>query len=130
MQGGSSFVFDASAILALLYRESGHERIEGVLADGFVSSVNLSEAATKLHEDGHPSDQVTENLEVLGLTVVPFSESLALEAARLRNPTRKVGLSLGDRACLATALELNLPVITTDRVWSKLDLGIEIRVIR
>ena len=54
----------------------------------------------------------------------------AFRTAALRNPTRKTGLSLGDRACLATALELNLPVITTDRVWSKLNLGIQIQVIR
>lgn len=130
MEDGNNFVFDASAILALLYRESGHARVQERLADSLVSAVNLSEAGTKLHEDGHSPEEVKENLDVLGLTVVPFTDLLAMEAAKLRNPTRKIGLSLGDRACLATALELNLPVVTTDRVWKKLNLGLDIRVIR
>jgi PIN domain nuclease of toxin-antitoxin system len=73
---------------------------------------------------------VVSDLAVLGLTVVPFTALLAFRAAELRNPTRKIGLSLGDRACLATALELGLPVVTADRVWSKLKLGIDIHVIR
>ncbi len=126
----SRLVFDASAILALLYRESGHEKIERLLDGGFVSSVNLAEVATKLHEDGHAPGEVEESIAVLALTVIPLTEALALAAAWLRNSTRKAGLSLGDRACLATAADLGRPVVTTDRVWKKLELGLEIRVIR
>jgi ribonuclease VapC len=43
---------------------------------------------------------------------------------------RHYGLSLGDRACLALAMELKLPVVTADRAWIDLDLGIDICVIR
>ena len=126
----SSFVFDASAILALLRRESGHEEIEGFLEGSRVSAVNLCEAATKLEEEGNPADEVAVALDALNLTVVPFSTPLALRAASLRNPTKHVGLSLGDRACLATAIDLGLPAVTTDRIWTKLDLGIPIHVVR
>ncbi|MEZ5363679.1 MAG: type II toxin-antitoxin system VapC family toxin [Bryobacterales bacterium] len=126
----SSFVFDASAILALLRRESGHEEIEDFLEGSRVSAVNLCEAATKLEEEGNPADEVAVVLDALNLTVVPFNTPLALRAASLRNPTKHVSLSLGDRACLATAIDLGLPVVTTDRIWTKLDLGIPIHVVR
>lgn len=55
---------------------------------------------------------------------------LALEAARLRGATRPRGLSLGDRFCLSLAARLALPVLTTDRAWADLDLGIDIRLVR
>ena len=40
------------------------------------------------------------------------------------------GLSLGDRACLALALKLNLPALTTDRIWENLNLSVQVQVIR
>ena len=43
---------------------------------------------------------------------------------------RKVGLSLGDRACLALAEHRRLPVITADRQWRGLDVSIEVRFLR
>jgi len=36
----------------------------------------------------------------------------------------------GDRACLALGLRLGCPVITADRMWAGLDVGVEILVIR
>jgi len=41
-----------------------------------------------------------------------------------------VGLSLGDRACLALALREQAPVLTGDRAWSKVDVGVEVVLIR
>jgi len=38
--------------------------------------------------------------------------------------------SLGDRVCLALARRRGLPVLTTDKPWADLDLGIEVRLIR
>jgi PIN domain nuclease of toxin-antitoxin system len=45
-------------------------------------------------------------------------------------PTAPWGLSLGDRACLALARLRNLPAVTADRAWAKLDLAIPIEVVR
>jgi PIN domain nuclease of toxin-antitoxin system len=39
-------------------------------------------------------------------------------------------LSLADRACLALAERERLPVLTADRHWGSLDLGIDVRLIR
>ena len=44
--------------------------------------------------------------------------------------TRPYGLSLGDRACLALAIQRKAAVYTTDAAWKNLNLGIEINVIR
>ena len=40
-----------------------------------------------------------------------------------------LGLSLGDRTCLALALSRKIPAYTADRMWAKLDIDIEIRII-
>jgi PIN domain nuclease of toxin-antitoxin system len=79
----------------------------------------------------HVARQMTDRGLLEGaITVEPFTGADAVEIARTRPLTREHGLSLGDRACLALAHRLELPVITADRTWSKLDLKLEIRQIR
>ncbi|GAB4280322.1 MAG: PIN domain-containing protein [Deferrisomatales bacterium] len=123
-------VFDASAVLAVLQEEPGSERVEGRLPRAAICAVNLSEAAGKMLEIGIPASEAREVLDALGLAVVPFDEQLAWGAAGLRRSTRRLGLSLGDRACLATALALGLPVVTADRAWAELGLPIQVDLIR
>lgn len=65
------------------------------------------------------------SLEIVALTVAD-----AVEIARLHVRTRALGLSLGDRACLALGLRLDAPVITADRSWAGLRLGIRVKTIR
>lgn len=50
----------------------------------------------------------------------------------LRPMTRQVGLSLGNRACLALAKSRQAIALTADRAWTELDpsLGIAIQCIR
>ena len=88
----------ASALLALLNRERGHQQAAEYLWEGVISSVNLSEVAAKLFEQGLPRAGVRQALRDLDLQVVPFDEAMGFEAARLRSVTRRQGLSLGDRA--------------------------------
>ena len=75
-------------------------------------------------------DKVRAILEPLRLNIVDFDQGLAYATAGLRRPTRHLGLSLGDRACLATALMLGVPAVTADRSWASLELGVDIKVIR
>ncbi len=51
-------------------------------------------------------------------------------AAILREPTRDLGLSLADRACLALASDLEVPAVTADRSWRDLDIGVEVELVR
>jgi PIN domain nuclease of toxin-antitoxin system len=126
----SNVVFDASAVLALLNQEQGSEAITALIPDAVISAVNLSEVIAKLAEAGIPEANIQQILDHLNLEVIPFNDQQALTAGLLRPSTKSVGLSLGDRACLALGTLLNLPVITSDRAWSNLQLNLDIRVIR
>jgi len=129
---GTRCTLDASALLAYLGREPGYEPVRQALRDGArISTVNLSEAYAKLVQRAIPLDPVINRVHALGLRAVPFDEHLARCAAELLPHTRRLGLSLGDRAALALAQALAVPVLTTDRAWAKLDVnGISVRLIR
>ena len=116
----SSFVLDASAVIAYLNQEPGADRVENCLGDAYISTVNLAEVLTKSVEAGHDLVTARESFYLLGIKVVEFSASHAGKAAELRTDTRTLGLSLGDRSCLALADELKLPVVTTDKQWQKI----------
>ncbi len=126
----TKILLDSSAILALLYQEPGADRVEMESSHAAVCTVNLAEAATKLFEDGMQDDMVRNTLIGLNLTIVPVTDFMAYEAGRLRPLTRTIGLSLGDRACLATARMLDIPVLTVDRIWLQADVGVQVECIR
>lgn len=56
------------------------------------------------------------------VSVAPFDAAQALEAARLRSFTRPVGLSLGDRACLALGRVAGLEILTAEASWAAVGL--------
>lgn len=123
-------VLDASALLAALHDEPGGDLVEQELEHAVISSVNWSEVLYKSLAQGVKIEGLREDLEVLGLSIEPFTPEDAEIAAELWSQAGSLGLSLGDRACLALALRLGLPVLTADRAWKKLNLPIEIRAIR
>jgi ribonuclease VapC len=123
-------VLDASALLAFLQREPGLDRVRQALPDAVIGSVNFAEVVTKLIQWGAPADRVAERLGDLDLNVLAFDRDLAFEAGALHAQTKRLGLSLGDRACLALAGALGAPVLTTDRAWQRTELGIEVELIR
>lgn len=126
----SEIVLDASALIAVLREEPGAAAVEAVLDAAAVSTVNLSEVQAKLVERGTPPDIAWSWLIDLDLDVVDFDAPQAKVAGDLRALTRAQGLSLGDRACLALARGLNLPVVTADHAWAGLEIGVEIRTVR
>ena len=126
----ADIVVDASAVIALLVGEPFTRFDPLRLPNASISAVNLSEVLARLQEIGMPESDVAGVVARLNLRVVAFDEPQARAAARLRSVTRHIGLSLGDRACLALGDRLGCPVVTADRVWASLDVGIEIVVIR
>jgi len=126
----SEVVLDASALLALLNRESRHEEVARAVPDAAISAVNLSEVAAKLAEGSMPEEAIREALEGLALEVHDFGRELAFRTAMLRPLTKSRGLSLADRACLALGQRLDLPILTTDRAWEEIELEVEVRLIR
>ena len=130
----SSSVLDASALLALLFDEPGSERVALALTQpAYMSAVNLCEVLTKLDDAGWlaNADAAKKLQSALdAIKVLPFDERAARVTAALRRMTRKAGLSLGDRACLAMGLIRRVLVLTTDTIWAELDLGIAVEPIR
>ncbi len=118
----SRFVLDSSAVLALLDEEDGAEQVLAVIAAAYVSSVNMAEVYSKLAERGRDAEQALAAFELGIARIVPFTDELARIAGRLRPQTRQYGLSLGDRACLATAVALKAVVYTADKAWSNVSV--------
>ena len=123
-------IADASAILALLKQEPFGTLDPKRLFRATISAVNLSEVLERLCSGGLSESEAEEAVAELSLRVADFDEPQARLAAYLRPQTHRVGLSLGDRACLALGLHLGSPVITADRVWASLDTGVEVVLIR
>lgn len=123
-------VLDASAVLALMFGETGCETVAAVLDDAGMSTVNLSEVMARFARDGHDPSALLTQLQATGLNIVGFEAAHAVTAANLVPKTRQHGLSLGDRACLALAMVLGIPALTADRAWQKLDLNVQVQLIR
>jgi ribonuclease VapC len=124
-------VLDASAILAVIGGEPGAEKLTpSLLARAVGSTVNLAEVQTKLVSRGWTSKQAWEDATSPVREVVSFDEEQARIAGDLVSQTRDIGLSLGDRACLALGIALKLPVYTAEKAWKKLKVGVRVHVIR
>lgn len=124
-------VVDSSAVLAVIYRERGADQLSPeLLANAVMSSVNLAEVHSKLVATGWDAEQAWEDCVVVVDEILPFTTDHAKRAGTMISKTRPLGLSLGDRACLALALEHNAPVYTADRSWKNLKLPIPVHLIR
>jgi ribonuclease VapC len=124
-------VLDASALLAFLNKEVGSEQVAQSIMDGAImSTVNVSEVIAKLSEANMPEETIHEALDLLGIETIDFNMACAYQAGLLRPMTKTLGLSFGDRACLALAQHFSLPAVTADKTWQKLTLGINVQVIR
>ena len=121
---------DASALLAFLFREPGHQQVAMAMADACISTVNLAETLGRFARDGHDPDPIARRLSESALESVPFSSNQAALCAALLPRTRDLGLSLGDRACLALAMERRIPAMTADREWAALEPDISVTFIR
>jgi len=123
-------VLDASALLCLLNDELGADRVAEVLTRSLIGATNLAEVVSKLRERGLSLDEVKEALGGLHLDVRPLPPGQAMLIGDLRPATRPLGLSLGDRACLALAIELGAEIYTTDAALTKADVAITATNIR
>ena len=124
-------VLDASALLAVLNNEPGAEKLTvELLSNSIISTVNLAEVHSKLVSQGSNPDETWEDILTPVREAAPFTAVHAQLVGSLIGQTRPLGLSLGDRACLALGIALKAPVYTADRSWGRLKLGIRIHVIR
>ncbi len=136
MQPPAGPVLDASALLAYLRDEPGGSIVDAALVAGAVINVvNYAEVLARLAANGQDPASADRGMRDSGLTgdllqVVPVTQDDAIVIARLRVSTRSLGLSLGDRCCLATGLRMGRPILTSDRAWAQLTIGASIQLIR
>lgn len=130
-------IIDASAALAYLQGEKGAEVMDEALdqCPSWITAVNYCEILGKLVEKGMPQTEARMAVEDLGLEIIDFDQDLACRAAALRNTTKAIGASLGDRACLALAERAaetaRAPAVyTAERAWSRLKWRFKIILIR
>jgi ribonuclease VapC len=130
----NKIVVDTSAVIALINREEGFEVVEKYIGNAVISSVNFSEVITVMNRELFKTEEErAEGLKLIKNTfshIVEFDTEQAIIAASFDSTTKKYGLSLGDRACLALAKHQKLPALTADKVWKELDLGIKVKLIR
>ena len=122
-------VLDASAVLAAVAQEPGHDAIYRYDMP-VISAVNYAEVHARLADWGYEKQAAKASLALLDLVVVNFTADHALVSADLRPATRPAGLSLGDRACLALAVSRKAKVLTADTAWARAKLDIDIEFIR
>jgi PIN domain nuclease of toxin-antitoxin system len=125
-----SVVLDTSALLAVILGEPGSDMVLAEADGALVCAVNLFEILDVAARQGYDPVLVREQLDRMGLAFAHFDDAEAMIAPTLPRKIGKRGLSLADRCCLAFAVARGLPVLTGDRDWMKLDLPIEVRLIR
>lgn len=121
---------DASALIALLRDESGAEMVERLLGRAVISVVNWAEVLQRYRAHGVDTTGKRDDVVALGVAIEAFTCQDAEAVAELWQPTRPAGLSLADRACLALARRLDVPAHTADQAWRKVDVGVEVVLIR
>jgi PIN domain nuclease of toxin-antitoxin system len=117
-------------LLAFILGEPGGEEVSGEIEGAAISAVNWAEVVQKAVSEGIDDRSLRIDIEALGASVLSVGVADAEFAARLRPRTRGLGLSLADRFCFALAAASAAPVMTADRAWAKIDLGVEVRLIR
>jgi ribonuclease VapC len=128
------YVMDASALLALMQGEPGSNVVDELIQDQecIASSVNIAEVGTKLIDKGLAPAHLTRTLSELNVQPIDFDLEQATLCASLRSSTKHVGLSLGDRACLALTQLIKGTAVTGDSAWNDVaeTVGVKVLMIR
>ena len=124
------FVMDASAVIAVLREEPGAEQVIPHLFGSLISTVNLAEVFCKSQSRGilPATDALT--IQQMKLEVVPFDAEQAQLLANILPKTLGSSVGFADRACMALAMQQQMPALTGDRDWLKHDAGVEIQLFR
>ncbi|MGX6959813.1 MAG: type II toxin-antitoxin system VapC family toxin [Rickettsia endosymbiont of Pentastiridius leporinus] len=126
----NNLIFDASTLLALIKNETVNIELDKLLGNVSMSSVNISEVAGILLESKVSYQECENYIEPFVNSIVPFDREQSFLAAVIKKQTRHLGLSLGDRACIALGLTTGYPIYTADKAWSKVQLDCKIILIR
>lgn len=123
-------MLDASALICLVRRERGWEKVASFGVNSLLSAVNFVEVVYRLRKHGMLMEAVEAAISPLVGRVVAFDEQHALHTAAIHGQSRTDGLSLADCACLALGVSEKAVLVTADRDGKTLELDVKIVQIR
>lgn len=120
----------------MILKEPGGTRVEALLdavdsgddVEVIISAVNWCEILSRLYRENHAMTRAELAALLSGVELVPFEEPFAELAAGYSRVAP--WLSLGDRACLALASVRKAAAWTTDKVWARANLGVQVKMLR
>jgi PIN domain nuclease of toxin-antitoxin system len=116
--------------MAIVLGEPGQDTAARLAPGSILISVNLAEIITKCIEKSVPPEIAERYIGESSIEIAAFDPDHAILAGELFKRAKKGVLSLGDRACIATAISLAATAVTADRVWAELDLPCKVELIR
>jgi ribonuclease VapC len=123
-------VMDSSAVLASLHGEPGGDFVRSELSDAFITAINFAEVVSKLIARGMPERSAMLAVARFGTRCVAMEQDHADIAGAIHANTRRAGISMAAAFCLALAKERGWPVLTSDRRWKELNVGVDVTLIR
>lgn len=126
----TEFILDASALLAVLLGEKGADAVRPHLRNAKISSLGYAELLAQTLQLTGSLEEAKRYIDRQQLNVIAFDAKQAAIASSLRPMTQAHGLSLADRACLALGILQGGTILTADRNWGKLNLKLDIQIIR
>jgi ribonuclease VapC len=120
-------VLDSSAIIAFWRNEPGADQALNAFDGGLVSLVNLAEVLARIARDGVRPADAKGQIDRFGLTNGAPDFADALDVGRM---PLNLGLSLGDKFCIALSRRFGVPLVTADRVFADAHLNIPVELIR
>ena len=124
------YIIDTSAFIMAIYQENVDVDFKKYFDNSMMHHINVSEAISVLIRDGMPIEVAKEVIESTISETISTNFKEAVIAAEIRVKNKMFGISTGDSFCLAAAKLYGVPIVTADRVWQKLQLGVEIICIR
>jgi ribonuclease VapC len=128
----SCIVLDSSAVLAHVLGEPGGARVKALLLAQeipvAISAVNWSEVLSRLQRNSPIMDSGRLSAMLPGVEIVIFGRREAEDTAEMGKQCAP--LSLGDRACLALAADRKATAWTTDKIWTRMNTGVDLEVLR
>lgn len=131
-------LLDATAVVDVVTRGPGAERVQALLGDSRVLSVNWLEVLHWASRTGADPREWVGPLRATGVTVISFTADDAAAGPAVRDAEARVrgsipardrrGLSTADVACLATASARKLFVVTSDALMADVaaELGLDL----
>ncbi|NEZ65128.1 PIN domain-containing protein [Leptolyngbyaceae cyanobacterium CCMR0082] len=129
-QNRNKVVIDSSALLAFWKEESGWQNVEAYEGKCLISAVNAAEVISTLIKNGVQPIKAKAAVDEFVTDIISYDDEQAYTTGQFITEGKKIGLSLGDRACLSLGMQKHLPVLTGDTIWEKAKLDVEIILFR